>query len=340
MSLTPAPVGRTMGPEVRHDDLSPASYKVSKQPGLVCAKAQPPQNPCVFGVHELKGETLDGKALRIWFSNHLAGAIYRIDYAGTNFVIPMPIVGGSFQWAFSYDIRGGYNEQYNPTEAGCGECDSFTAKTSSKQLELRAGPSAVYTRTQTAFFRRPGTFLVNKVTKKRDVPVLNKTLLSDIILEKRVEFVAPGVVDMTAQVEVPADKHYFSVASLACWVPLEAAGETWILLGSMWVTPRQTRDALYFVEQNLAGGIVLATKDGSKAFGVVMTEYPRGDPLFNSPSYRVSLNAPRKHMLWTISQRLGANTNYVTKLPGGKYGYKLRFLFGPVDTVKAKIQQM
>jgi hypothetical protein len=327
------------------DDLRPISledaFVRTPQPPLKCLRATRPMDPCVFGLRTLRSKDERGRDINIMLSDHLAGAIYRVQYDGTDFVVPMPIVGGSFQWSFSFDIRSGHNEQFNPTEAGCGTCDAFAAKSSSKLLEVRArdGPqAAVYTKVRPAYFREPGTMLVNKVTGKADVPVLNKTLLSDIIFEKRLQVQAPGVVDMLARALVPGDTHHFAIASCSCWVPLDTAGQVWVLLNGSWTRAEKRASGVPIHVKQGAGGLIVGTADGVRAMGVILADFPANSPDFKSPTYRVSFNERRAHVLWTLSQRVGIATNVTRYIPGGKWDYRVRMLFGSVQDLKSRMQ--
>lgn len=286
---------------------------------------------CSVGLFAL-GQDAYGAPISCVLSTHLAGAVYRLAYGGVDFVVPVAIVGASLQWSLSLDIRSGHNEQYNPTEAGCGTCDSFTGKSSSRLLEFRAaGTSAAYTRVQPAYFRAPGTFLRNKASGRMDVPVLNKTLLSDTLIEKRLEFTAPGVLDMVAAITIPGGKHYFSLPNLACWTPPAACAHKLVLVSGAW---QKATNTLYFVQRG-AQGIVMATADGQRAMGVKLLEYPRGDPLFTSPGY--NFNTTPKWTQWTVRQAIGSRDNYSRHIPRGPYGYRIRFFFGNLERVKALV---
>jgi hypothetical protein len=293
---------------------------------------------CVFGVY-----TLSGKKVTVELSTHLGGAVYKLSYDGVDFVLPVAIVGASMQTAMSFDIRpqlGMANEQYNPTEGGT-STDSFTGRSSSKILELRGNDTTVYTRSTPAYFRPPGYLLTDKRTGKRTLPVLNKTILSKVELSKRIEFINDTTLEYTVNLNIPEGRYFSQIEVLACWVPTAASKQRSVLQNDGWKTPKNNE--IFWVKSGKTQtyGIINATADKKHAWGVVLTDWPKtveNGPAIDIPRYRFEgeSNTWRK---FNIVQRLGSNKNFSTPIPGGMYGWKIRFYFGTMQEVRSVLSK-
>lgn len=284
--------------------------------GLACKGSD-----CRFGLYKIRGQASKGP-VTITLSSHLAGGVFKVTYAGVEFVNPVAIVGGSMQTALVYDGK----QEYNPTEAGCGDLDSFTGKSSSKLLALRGTDKAVYTSTQAAFFNQPGKVNAGIVTA-------NKTVLSDTIISKRVEFVSPGVCEYTVEVRNPANRHYFSLLEvLCCWCPRAACKKMEVLTGGNWTTAPD-QQALYFA--NKTSGLAMSTEDGGVAMGVKLMTYPQGGrwetARYGTP---ISSGVWRK---WSVTQRINPRKDQSYKIPSTPYVWRIRLYFGSFAEVKNKM---
>jgi len=325
------------GAVVRYDDLKklPMSAFVTSKTNLDC-KTMP---KCIFGVY-----TLEGKKVMVQLSTHLGGAVYRLTYDGVDFVLPVAIVGASMQTAMSFDIRpqlGMTNEQYNPTEGGT-STDSFTGRSSSKILELRANDNAVYTRSIPAYFRPPGYLLIDKRTGKRTLPAVNKTVLSEVEFSKRIEFIDDTTLEYTINLNIPKGHYFSQVEALACWVPTAASEQRSVLQNDGWKTPKNKE--IFWVKSGKTRtyGIINATASGKHAWGVVLTDWPKtvenGPPL-DSPRYTFEGESKTWRKI-NIVQRLGSRTNFSTPIPEGVYGWTFRFYFGTMQSVRSKLEKL
>jgi len=312
----------------------PTSAFVSTKSNLDC-KTMP---KCVFGVY-----TLSGKKVTVELSTHLGGAVYKLSYDGVDFVLPVAIVGASLQTAMSFDIRpqlGMTNEQYNPTEGGV-STDSFTGRSSSKILELRGNDTTVYTRSIPAYFRPPGYLLIDKRTGKRTLPAVNKTVLSEVELSKRIEFINETTLEYTVNLNIP-EGHYFSqIEVLACWVPTASSERRSVLQNNFWKTPKNNE--IFWVKSGKTRtyGIINSTADGKHAWGVVLLDWPKtveNGPALDIPRYRFE-GESKSWRKFNIVQRFGTNKNFDTPIPGGIYGWKFRFYFGTMDEVRTMLSK-
>lgn len=286
--------------------------------GLKCKTS----GECRFGLYKIKGQASKGSVV-ITLSSHLAGGVFKVTYNGVEFVNPVAIVGASMQTALVYDGK----HQYNPTEAGCGNCDSFTGKSSSKLLALRGTERAVYTSVQAAYFNEPGKATAGIVTA-------NKTVLSDTVISKRIEFVAPGVCEYTVEVRNPANRHWFSLLEvLCCWCPRAACKQMQVLTGGTWTDAPDKPAVLYFVDKT--AGLAMSTADGETAMGVRLMSYPTGDR-WETPRY----GTPHSHRIWrkwSVTQRINAKKDQSYRIAGTPFVWKIRLYFGLMSEVKQMI---
>lgn len=291
-------------------------------PGVRCQRGGKDQNACVFGLCRLAGRAPGGD-VTVTLSSHLGGAVYKLTYGGVEFVDPVPIVGASMQTALVFDGKG----EYNPTEGGNGELDSFTGKSSTQILEAWAGDRAVSTSARLAYFLRPGTGSAR-----------HTGIVSDVVLSKRVEFVDVGVLDYTVSLAFPGDKHYFSLVEvLATWVPVDACRQMVVHSGGGWRS--FVLDELYWAEGTRQGpassGLVLGVADGSVAMGVALLEWPRGGQ-WESPRFSMPDTDPRWRK-WSIVQRIGLPSKPSFRIPAQTATWKIRMYFGSVEQVKRAV---
>lgn len=239
---------------------SATTVKAGTLPKLDIATAYTPSRER-FGVFKLF--QLKRGLVTLTLSTHLAGAIYKFSYAGVEFVNPVPIVGASMQSTAAMDIPpGGSAELRNPTEAGCGKLDSFTGKSSSEMLELRASKDAVYTSTRAAYFRKPGDTVQGRT-------VLNTTVVSDVVMRKMLAFVDDQTLDYRVEQVFPRGKYTRVImAVVACWVPWGSCKDVFVLdkSGTWRVAQHGTR----YVDAK-----AIAVSNGAKAMGVACLAAPK-----------------------------------------------------------------
>lgn len=303
--------------------LDPQTALVKSSVGLKCQKATG-GGDCRFGLYRIRGQAAKG-AVVVTLSSHLAGAVFKVTYAGVEFVNPVAIVGASMQTALVYDGK----HEYNPTEAGCGTCDSFTGTSSSKLLKMRGTERAVYTSTRAAYFNKPG-----QATPKSGIVTANKTVLSDTVISKRIEFVAPGMCEYTVEVRNPANRHYFSLLEvLCCWTPRAACKKMEVLTAGRWSEAPDKPAVLYSVDKT--AGLAMATADGSVAMGVKLLAWPQGDRI-ELPRY----GTPQSSAIWrkwSITQRINPKKDKSYRIPETPYVWKIRLYFGSFSEVKAMV---
>jgi hypothetical protein len=317
------------GPLIRIDDL----VRIPKETAFVKSSEnlQCTVQRCVFGLYKLVGAAPESD-VTFMLSDHLAGAVYRVVYKGIDFVHPVAIVGASMQTALTYSAES--YEANNPTEAGNSE-DSFSGKSSSKILEIRDNDRAVFTSTQAANFRKPGALV------KWGVRATNPTVLSDTIISKRIEHVDHGVFDYVVNVTNPDNKFHFShISAVAVWTPRRACHGMYVLLDGAWKVAVDAKSLYWLNHASLpqAGGLVMCDVSRQTAMGIVLLEYPTG-PNWISPRYgTVASTAVWRN--WNITQRIGHPDVTTYRVPRGPFGWRIRFFFGTLTDVQARIQRL
>lgn len=137
-------------------------------------------------------------------TRRLAGAIHSLTWRGREF-IDSADHGRQLQSASNLDLARPpmVAETFNPTEAGS-RCDGAGPTSTSRLLELTVRGNELRTRTQMAFWLRPGE-------KSEGHPALNPTRLSNHLLSKRVRIGVPGlpqVLDYRVTFTLPADEKH------------------------------------------------------------------------------------------------------------------------------------
>ena len=279
---------------------------------------------CTFGLFSLSGPGSAGPVV-ITLSTHLAGGIYTLSYAGTDFVTPMAITGGSMQ--SDVYLGGG---RYNPTEAGSqGDSMYNTGKSSSKLLDIRADSTKVYTSTRAAYWAIPG--VVDPAHGK--IPPY-KTPLSDCVVSKLLEFIGNGVLDYTYVWTIPRQHVPLAMAEAYCgWVPFPASERMIGYTDGAWST-------LVNWDKQVKGhhptAIVIANADGTRAMGMALLEWPSlpSWPLDSYPMFGAGqVNTVLKWRKWNVTHPLTAKP-----LDAGNYVWKMRLFFGTMTSVKAQAQ--
>lgn len=308
----------TTPPPLSYGDLpalSPSTAFRKTDTGLGCRTGG-----CSFGLYTIGG---GGGGATITLSDHLAGGVWKATYKGVEFVNPVAIVGASMQTALVYDEK----RAYNPTEAGCGRCDSFTGRSSSKLLRMHGSNRAAYTSVQAAYFDPPGSEFKGYAAK-------NTTQLSDTAIAKRLEFAGPTECEYSVEVRNPPGRHYFSLLEVLCsWCPRAACAQMYVLQDGWKSAPDSQQ--LYFA--NATHGLVMATSSGEAAMGVKLLDWPRGGrwetPRYGTPE---SSDVWRK---WSITQRINPSKDPSFRIPGTPYVWRLRLFFGTLRDVQARIER-
>jgi hypothetical protein len=256
-------------------------------------------------------------------TSRLAGAIHSLTWGGHEFINSADH-GRQLQTAWNADagITPIQNETFNPTEAGSRD-DGAGPVSSSKLLELHAGENVLTTRSQPAFWLKPGETSGGK-------PARNKTIVSNHLLSKRVQIGyrgLPHAIDYQVTVTIPADEHntFCAIEALTGYMPPD--------FDKFWVYDTKTGELHPLDdgpgEQGLP--IVFSTEDGAYAMGAY------------SPGVDASRNevGPRYgRFKFKVEQVVKWNCVYRIKNAsglGGDYGYEVLLAVGTLEDVKSTL---
>ena len=212
----------------------------------------------------IRGKVGDGEIV-ITTTSRLAGAIHSLKWAGKEF-IDSHDHGRQLQSASNFDCGKKFiPETFNPTEAGSRR-DGVGPRSTSKLLKISAKGNELVTKTQMAFWLRPGE-------KSDGHAAYNDRPLADHLLDKRVRVgykTLPNVIDYQVTFTLPrGEKHtYAQFEALTAYLPAEFAK-------FYFYDPRKGK--LLPLDDGpgeQAHPVVFATKDGKHALGIYSPDQP------------------------------------------------------------------
>jgi hypothetical protein len=216
----------------------------------------------------IRGKVGDGEIV-ITTTSRLAGAIHSLKWAGKEFIDSFDH-GRQLQSASNFDCGKKFvPETFNPTEAGSRR-DGVGPRSSSKLLSISAKGNELKTRTQMAFWLRPGE-------KSDGHAAYNDGVLSDHLLDKRVVIgykTLPNVIDYQVTFTLPkGEKHaYAQFEALTAYLPAEFEK-------FHFYDPKKGK--LQLLDDGpgeQAHPVVFSTKDGKHALAVYSPDQPsKGD---------------------------------------------------------------
>ncbi|MFO0878991.1 MAG: arylsulfatase [Gemmataceae bacterium] len=217
-----------------------------------------PAQPMVDGNATIRGRVGDSEIV-IRTTSRLAGAIDSLTWNGKEF-IDSADHGRQLQSASNLNAgKRMLAETFNPTEAGS-RADGAGPRSSSKLLALEARGNELRTRTQMAFWLRPGE-------KSAGNPAYNTTVLSNHLVAKcvRIGYAdMPNVLDYQVTFTLPAGEHHTQATfeALTGYMPWEFADFFAFNPGTGKLEPLTDGPG----EQSRP--VVLATRDGRHAMGI------------------------------------------------------------------------
>ena len=257
-----------------------------------------------------------GSPITLGLSSRTGGAIDSLTWGGTQFINAHDH-GRELQSAASFD---GFGECLNPTEAG-GNYDGTGPRSTTLLTGLRLGPDWVETRSQMAYWMRPGENAGS--CPKGAGPY--RSARSDDALTKRVTLGAAGVANAigyraTFTTAAPHASATFEV--LTGYMPPDFS-RFWSFDPASGALAPLSQVA---GEQTLP--VILATPDGSRAMGVYSPNLPQkgsdgGYGRFDFSSLSGAGNATTK---WNCVFREGA-------IPAGDHTYTCYALVGTLEDV-------
>ena len=253
-------------------------------------------------------------------TSRLAGAIHSLTWKGQEFINSVDH-GRQLQSASNFDAGSPFTpETFNPTEAGSVD-DGAGPTSSSRLLHLIARGNQLQTTTQMAFWLSPtGRSLGN--------PAKNKTVLSNHLLTKRVQFGYknhPNVIQYDVTFGLPLDeKHtYAQFEAVTGYMP--------VTFKSFWaLNPANLQlEALSDGPGEQAFPVILSTATGSHAMGVLARDStPHG---MSGPGYGRFRFAAEKVVKWNCVYRLRDDQ---VGVPAADYSFRQWVIIGDLEAVK------
>jgi hypothetical protein len=248
-------------------------------------------------------------------AEHTNGSVYKITYNGTNFAAPSLSPLGGMNTTAVFDLHKGQKAcQKRLAERGC---EDVLVKDEITDVAVDGDTLLVTTKLMSE--SAPSE-------RKNGVTNLNDTFVSDVVHTKRIQNVAPGIVDYKVRLNIPANY---------TWGVVEILSSTFF--NDIIIQLMKQRDG-WQVMKNATypnGGFVIA-KDPETAMGVMLTEWPKGAVLFPP---KVHYNEFEEVNRWSITQQIGSPLNDSVKLPGGEYSWTVKLLFGPIWFCQGKINK-
>lgn len=311
--------------------------------------------------------TLKEHGIEIMFAKRLAGGVFSMKWNGQEFVEPVMGNGGSQQSAMSLDIPVGWgSEVENPTEAG--NRNDNGGVTSSKWLETRVGRNSVYTKTQMAYYIRPGDVVDTSAVRTRARGI---SPVSPITLQKTVTVPGPSLVHYDITFTIPSAAHYFAQFEILC-------GHLPRAFDQIYLFKRATGEAVRFRGNNYPGRaenpedpVIMTTAGGTHGIGVWCYAWPR-DQADNRPSfytghpwYTADAKNPEGHLpwasklepwwrykagtvtrisKWNVVDQVGNQFHHdkpsAPRIRAGDYNFKVVLVVGNLDTCVQRLRQL
>ena len=209
----------------------------------------------------------DGSPLTITTTSRLAGAVDSLRWRNHEF-IDSADHGRQLQSACSFDAMSDgpfWAERFNPTEAGS-RLDGAGKRSTSRLLAIQRDDRQLRTSTQMAFWLAPGE-------KSQGRPALNKRVLSECVLHKRIRLGAyddPHVIqiDNTFDIDLKEGNRYAQFEVLTGYMPKE--------FSEFWRVSKTSKEL-----QRIDDGpgeqpdpAILSTRDGQIAMGAISAGHP------------------------------------------------------------------
>ncbi|MEY4065138.1 MAG: hypothetical protein RIR26_1346 [Pseudomonadota bacterium] len=265
--------------------------------------------------------------IRIGTTNNMAGAISSLIWKGKEFINTYDH-GREYQAAVVTNIGEHCGECYNPTEAGGRNDGSPNKPSSSKLLGLKAEGRIFESTSLMAFWMNPGELHASDDPR----PAINKTILSDYKLSKRVEIGYAGInnaIEFLTSVEVPEDIRSIQVEAPTAYLNAEFKKiYTFDPLTGSLIQISNT-----YQEPAGAKAIVISTEDGKYAMGAWAQTPTDGSVLTYGSGFFDGSQKDFPTSKWTIVFRRGA-------AKAGTYNLRSYQFVGSRDEVTSAMKQV
>ena len=267
-----------------------------------------------------------GSPLTITTTSRLAGAVDSLRWRNHEF-IDSADHGRQLQSACSFDAMSDepfWAERCNPTEAGS-RLDGAGKRSTSRLLALQRDDRQLRTSTQMAFWLAPGE-------KSQGRPALNKRVLSECVLHKRIRLGAyddPHVIqiDNTFDIDLKETNRYAQFEVLTGYMPKE--------FSEFWRVSKTSKEL-----QRLDDGpgeqpdpVILSTRDGQFAMGAISAGHP--DWIEPSAGYGRFRFPTEKVVKWNVVYRY----REVPSITKSKASFRVLVAVGTLEQVHLAIRR-
>lgn len=263
----------------------------------------------------------DNGTIAVDMAEHLNGGIMRISYKGINFATGSLSSSGMGTSAVFDLNKSEHMCQRKFCEIGCRDISL-----PDEIYDIAADKMSCMMSTKMISESIPGELMSEHPQRLIN---LNSEFVSDIIVTKKIQIVAPGMFDYYIRVNVPAIYSYGTIEVLSSTffndivIQLAKDRKGWEVMKN------------HYIASETAGFVIAKTPD--TAMGVSLLEWPRGAIAFPPEiRYKEFENVNR----WGIYQQLGSSKNDSIKLPGGEYSWRIRFFFGEIWRVQDHINKI
>ena len=262
----------------------------------------------------------DGAA-SIDMAEHLNGGVMKITYNGVDFAAPsMSAIGMGTSVVFDlHEDESACQRKF--CETGCRD-----VALRDEISDIAADKKSCMITTALISESTPGEPMYDHPRKLMN---LNSVFVSDIAHTKKLQLVAPGVLDYYVRVNIPALYSHGTVEVLSCTFMNDILIQL-AKTGGGWEVMKNTYDA------STTPGFVIA-KSPTIAMGISLMDWPRG-AICLPPDirYKEFENVNR----WGVYQNLGSRKHNAMKIPGGEYSWKIRLFFGPIWFIQQHINKI
>jgi hypothetical protein len=266
-------------------------------------------NICTFTCPSVNGEAI------FELAEHTNGSVNKISFKGTTFAVPsLSPLGGMCSSAAFNVFKGQKAFQKKITERGCED-----VVMNDQISDVAADEHALLVTTKLMSETTPSEV-------KFGLTNLNDSFVSDVVHTKRMAVEAPGVVDYTVCLDIPANYTHGVVEVLSATffndilIQLIKKSDGWAVM----------KPGRY---QN--GGFVIASSPDT-SMGVILERWPRGAVMFPPVVCYKEFEEVNR---WSVIQQIGSPVNDSVKVPGGRYSWKFKLFFGPIWFVQGEINK-
>jgi hypothetical protein len=305
--------------------------------------------PTRFATHTLVSPRARGGPLSVTLTRAKGNGIKDIKLGKTQLLRGVGAISTT-QTTMSFNVpRGFHTNAQKASEAGWWR-DPLNQSSSISLKQAIAGKTAVYTKTRAAFVRRPGEMV-------RGRRVINRTRVSDIVMEKRLKMLGANSFSYGVSVTYPRTHKFVTTRTsvFKSLSPRAMSRVTALNKAGRWVAVRLSGRRRYLSVVNYQA-IALSTADGKKSIGVSLHDFPKARAgNWFKPVTQYTARMTPVGVNWSLVQQMGRRGAVVRGwqrqgrrgrrvrrtrvLPFGKFSYGMTWSAGTMAQVQAALRK-